>query len=81
MTNPTLTLTLTLAVTLTLTRILTITLNPNPNPRQAERRFGARGLGLLVNNVGTNLRKPSTEYTDAEYEMLHATNQAPPPEP
>jgi len=28
-----------------------------------------------VNNVGTNLRKPSTEYTDAEYEMLHATNQ------
>ena len=48
---------------------------------EAERRFGARGLGLLVNNVGTNLRKPSTEYTDAEYEMLHATNQAPPPEP
>ena len=42
---------------------------------EAERRFGARGLGLLVNNVGTNLRKPSTEYTDAEYEMLHATNQ------
>ena len=34
--------------------------------------------GLLVNNVGTNLRKPSTEYTDEEYEMLHATNQASP---
>ena len=43
---------------------------------EAERCFGTRGLGLLVNNVGTNLRKPSTEYTDAEYEMLHATNQA-----
>ena len=55
--------------------------SPNPNPHQAERRFGARGLGLLVNNVGTNLRKPSTEYTDAEYEMLHATNQASPSEP
>jgi len=43
---------------------------------EAERCFGTRGLGLLVNNVGTNLRKPSTEYTDEEYEMLHATNQA-----
>ena len=43
---------------------------------EAERCFGTHGLGLLVNNVGTNLRKPSTEYTDAEYEMLHATNQA-----
>ena len=27
--------------------------NPDPNPSQAERRFGARGLGLLVNNVAT----------------------------
>ena len=25
--------------------------------------------------MGTNLRKPTTEYTDAEYDMLHATNQ------
>lgn len=33
-------------------------------------------LDILVNNVGTNLRKPSVEYTDEEYEMLHATNQA-----
>ena len=41
-----------------------------------ERHFGDRGLNILVNNVGTNLRKPSTEYTDDEYEMLHATNQA-----
>jgi len=41
-----------------------------------ERLFGSSGLDILVNNVGTNLRKPSVEYTDEEYEMLHATNQA-----
>jgi NAD(P)-dependent dehydrogenase (short-subunit alcohol dehydrogenase family) len=41
-----------------------------------ETHFGSAGLDILVNNVGTNLRKASTEYTDAEYEMLHATNQA-----
>ena len=39
-------------------------------------RFGGEGLDILVNNVGTNLRKASTDYSDAEYEMLHATNQA-----
>lgn len=38
--------------------------------------FGDRGLDILVNNVGTNLRKASTDYSDAEYETLHATNQA-----
>jgi len=38
-------------------------------------RFG-EGLDILVNNVGTNLRKASVDYTNAEYEMLHATNQA-----
>jgi len=36
--------------------------------------FGGE-LDILVNNVGTNLRKPSTEYTDAEYDALQATNQ------
>lgn len=41
-----------------------------------EEKFGDGGLDILVNNVGTNLRKPSTDYTDEEYEMLHATNQA-----
>ena len=32
-------------------------------------------LRLLVNNVGTNLRKASVEYTEAEYDELCATNQ------
>ena len=39
-------------------------------------RYGEGGLDILVNNVGTNLRKPSEEYTEAEYDMLQATNQA-----
>ena len=41
-----------------------------------ESHFGSKGLNVLVNNVGTNLRKPSADYSDEEYEMLHATNQA-----
>ena len=40
-----------------------------------ERHHNGR-LDILVNNVGTNLRKPTEEYTDDEYDMLHATNQA-----
>lgn len=43
---------------------------------ELQARFGERGLDILVNNVGTNLRKASTDYTEAEYEMLHSTNQA-----
>jgi len=43
---------------------------------ELENAFGERGLNVLVNNVGTNLRRPSADYTDEEYEMLHATNQA-----
>mmetsp|Transcript_37668 Transcript_37668/g.69616 ORF Transcript_37668/g.69616 Transcript_37668/m.69616 type:complete len:336 (-) Transcript_37668:275-1282(-) len=43
---------------------------------EVEARFGKHGLNILVNNVGTNIRKASTEYTDDEYELLHATNQA-----
>ncbi|KAI7728723.1 hypothetical protein M8C21_000040, partial [Ambrosia artemisiifolia] len=31
-------------------------------------------LNILVNNVGTNIRKPTTEYTAEEYSMLMATN-------
>ena len=38
------------------------------------RRFAFR-LDILVNNVGTNLRKPSERYSDAEYDDLCATNQ------
>lgn len=32
-------------------------------------------LDVLVNNVGTNLRKASTDFTEAEYDQLCATNQ------
>jgi len=31
-------------------------------------------LNILVNNVGTNIRKPTTEYTSEEYSSLMATN-------
>ncbi|KAI3751322.1 hypothetical protein L2E82_22390 [Cichorium intybus] len=31
-------------------------------------------LNILINNVGTNIRKPTTEYTAEEYSMLMATN-------
>nr|GME00854.1 tropinone reductase homolog At5g06060-like [Ipomoea batatas]GME02008.1 tropinone reductase homolog At5g06060-like [Ipomoea batatas] len=31
-------------------------------------------LNILVNNVGTNIRKPTTEYTSEEYAYLMATN-------
>ncbi|WP_218079310.1 SDR family oxidoreductase [Anthocerotibacter panamensis] len=33
------------------------------------------GLDILVNNVGTNLRKPTLDYTAAEYASLVETNQ------
>ncbi|KAL1515782.1 hypothetical protein AB1Y20_002398 [Prymnesium parvum] len=33
------------------------------------------GVDILVNNVGTNIRKASEEYTEAEYDLLQATNQ------
>ncbi|KAL7600290.1 hypothetical protein Lser_V15G24373 [Lactuca serriola] len=31
-------------------------------------------LNILINNVGTNIRKPTTEFTPEEYSMLMATN-------
>lgn len=31
-------------------------------------------LSILINNAGTNIRKPTSEYTSAEYSMLMATN-------
>jgi Tropinone reductase 1 len=40
--------------------------------REACERLG--GLEILVNNVGTNLRKPSTDYASDEVERLFATN-------
>ncbi|EFJ49574.1 hypothetical protein VOLCADRAFT_85348 [Volvox carteri f. nagariensis] len=35
--------------------------------------FGGK-LDILVNNVGTNIRKPTVEYTEAEYSFLMGTN-------
>ncbi len=32
------------------------------------------GLDLLINNVGTNIRKPTVEYTLADFEHVQATN-------
>lgn len=32
------------------------------------------GLDILVNNVGMNIRKPSLEYTDDEYQQIISTN-------
>ncbi|PAN50407.1 hypothetical protein GQ55_9G528300 [Panicum hallii var. hallii] len=36
-------------------------------------RFGGK-LDILVNNVGTNIRKPTTEFSAEEYSFLMATN-------
>jgi tropinone reductase I len=32
------------------------------------------GLDVLINNVGTNIRKPAHEYTEAEYQHVLTTN-------
>ncbi|WVZ54161.1 hypothetical protein U9M48_005008 [Paspalum notatum var. saurae] len=40
----------------------------------AAARFGGGGLGVLVNNVGTNVARPTTEYTAEEYAFVMATN-------
>lgn len=39
----------------------------------AVQQLGA-GLHILVNNVGTNIRKPTVEYSEDEYRRLLATN-------
>ncbi|WVZ54149.1 hypothetical protein U9M48_004999 [Paspalum notatum var. saurae] len=39
----------------------------------AAARFGGR-LTILVNNVGTNFARPTTEYTAGDYALLMATN-------
>uniref|UniRef100_A0A0E0CYK5 Tropinone reductase I n=1 Tax=Oryza meridionalis TaxID=40149 RepID=A0A0E0CYK5_9ORYZ len=41
--------------------------------RDVANRFGGK-LDILVNNVGTNIRKPTTEYSADEYSFLMATN-------
>ena len=35
---------------------------------------GHARLDILINNAGTNIRKPTSEYTDEEYEHLRETN-------
>lgn len=32
------------------------------------------GIGVQVNNVGTNIRKPTVEYTSEEFAFIMATN-------
>jgi len=39
---------------------------------QVEKIFG--GLNILVNNVGTNIRKQVLEYTEQEYDFIFQTN-------
>jgi Tropinone reductase 1 len=41
--------------------------------RQASELFGGK-LDILVNNVGTNIRKPSLEYTEEEYQRISDIN-------
>ncbi|OQU92858.1 tropinone reductase homolog At5g06060 [Sorghum bicolor] len=41
--------------------------------REVGNRFGGK-LNILVNNVGTNIRKPTTEFTAEEYSFVMATN-------
>jgi len=41
--------------------------------KEVESRFG-NSLDILVNNVGTNIRKPTTEYTDEDLTSLMTTN-------
>lgn len=41
--------------------------------KEAESLFGGR-LDVLVNNVGTNIRKPTVEYTSEDWEFLMKTN-------
>lgn len=40
--------------------------------RDVERKFSH--LDILVNNVGTNIRKKLTEYTESEYRKIFETN-------
>ena len=48
-----------------------------PNWQRATCQLCARTpprLDILVNNVGTNIRKAATDFTESEYEALLATN-------
>lgn len=43
---------------------------------EASEHFAAQGvtMSVLVNNVGTNIRKPTVEYTEEEWDRLLSTN-------
>ena len=41
--------------------------------KEAEKRFGNK-LDILINNVGTNIRKPSVDYTEEDYDFIMKTN-------
>jgi tropinone reductase I len=51
-------------------------LSTDEGREQVLRRIAEMGAGLdvLVNNVGTNIRKAAVEYTSAEYERIISTN-------
>lgn len=41
--------------------------------QEVEQRFGGK-LDVLVNNVGTNIRKATADYTEEDYEFVMKTN-------
>lgn len=45
----------------------------NTQTNQLSALFGG-SLHVLVNNVGTNIRKPTTEYTEVEYDSIMNVN-------
>lgn len=63
-----------------LTNIKTIVADvSNPDGRNAllsfcKEEFKEKGMHVLVNNVGSNIRKPAIEYTSIDYEKIMSTN-------
>jgi len=55
---------------------VTADVSTEPGRQRVLEAVAERGsmLHILVNNVGTNIRKPTTEYSFAEYQYLLATN-------
>lgn len=47
---------------------------PTPTHRTQIRALFGGQLHILVNNVGTNIRKPTTEYSEAEYDSIMSVN-------
>lgn len=53
---------------------LTPSLRLNTHKQTQVRALFGGSLHVLVNNVGTNIRKPTTEYTEAEYDSIMNVN-------